>query len=53
MLFRSPDSLASLLRSLDRARLLAMARKARALGKPDAARVVAERCMALAEGGAA
>ena len=49
----TPDSLASLLRSLDRARLLAMARKARALGKPDAARVVAERCMALAEGGAA
>ena len=26
--------------------------KARALGKPDAARVVAQRCMALAEGGA-
>jgi len=26
-----------------------MARKARALGKPDAARVVAERCMELAK----
>ena len=49
----TPDGLAGLLRSLDRARLLEMARKARALGKPDAARVVAERCMALAEGGAA
>jgi UDP-N-acetylglucosamine--N-acetylmuramyl-(pentapeptide) pyrophosphoryl-undecaprenol N-acetylglucosamine transferase len=49
----TPDSLASVLRSLDRARLLEMARKARALGKPDAARVVAERCMALAAGGAA
>jgi len=49
----TPDRLAALLRSLDRARLLDMARKARALGKPDAARMVAERCMALAEGGAA
>jgi UDP-N-acetylglucosamine--N-acetylmuramyl-(pentapeptide) pyrophosphoryl-undecaprenol N-acetylglucosamine transferase len=49
----TPDSLAALLRSLDRARLLEMARKARALGKPDAARVVAQRCIALAEGGAA
>ena len=48
----TPDRLAGLLRSLDRARLLEMARKARALGKPDAARVVAERCMALAEGAA-
>jgi len=46
----TPDRLAALLRSLDRARLLAMARKARALGKPVAARVVAERCMQLAEG---
>jgi UDP-N-acetylglucosamine--N-acetylmuramyl-(pentapeptide) pyrophosphoryl-undecaprenol N-acetylglucosamine transferase len=49
----TPDGLASVLRSLDRARLLEMARKARALGRPDAARIVAERCMALAEGGAA
>jgi UDP-N-acetylglucosamine--N-acetylmuramyl-(pentapeptide) pyrophosphoryl-undecaprenol N-acetylglucosamine transferase len=44
---------AAILLPLDRARLLEMARKARALGKPDAARIVAERCMALAEGGAA
>jgi len=44
----TPERLAALLRSLDRARLLAMAEKARALGKPDAARVVAERCMELA-----
>jgi len=49
----TPQGLAALLRALDRARLLDMARKARALGKPDAARVVAERCMALAQGGAA
>jgi UDP-N-acetylglucosamine--N-acetylmuramyl-(pentapeptide) pyrophosphoryl-undecaprenol N-acetylglucosamine transferase len=49
----TPHGLAALLRALDRARLLDMARKARALGKPDAARVVAERCMALAQGGAA
>jgi len=44
----SPEALAGLLRALDRPRLLAMARKARALGKPDAARIVAERCMELA-----
>jgi UDP-N-acetylglucosamine--N-acetylmuramyl-(pentapeptide) pyrophosphoryl-undecaprenol N-acetylglucosamine transferase len=44
----SPQALAALLRSLERPRLLEMARKARALGKPDAARVVAERCMELA-----
>ena len=43
-----PQKLASLLRSLDRPRLLEMAKKARALGKPDAARVVARRCMELA-----
>jgi UDP-N-acetylglucosamine--N-acetylmuramyl-(pentapeptide) pyrophosphoryl-undecaprenol N-acetylglucosamine transferase len=43
------QSLAQLIRSLDRARLLEMAKKARALGKPDAARVVAQRCMQLAE----
>ena len=49
----TPERLASLLRTLERAQLLEMARKARALGKPDAAQVVAERCMALAEGGAA
>ena len=44
------EKLASLIRSLDRPKLLDMAKKARALGKPDAARVVAQRCMALAEG---
>lgn len=44
----TPERLAGLVRSLDRAKLLDMARKARALGKPDAARVVAERCMGLA-----
>ena len=44
----SPEALAGLLRALDRPRLLEMARKARALGKPDAARIVAERCMELA-----
>jgi UDP-N-acetylglucosamine--N-acetylmuramyl-(pentapeptide) pyrophosphoryl-undecaprenol N-acetylglucosamine transferase len=44
----APQRLADLLAGLDRARLLAMARRARALGKPGAARVVAERCMELA-----
>jgi UDP-N-acetylglucosamine--N-acetylmuramyl-(pentapeptide) pyrophosphoryl-undecaprenol N-acetylglucosamine transferase len=44
----TPEKLASTLRALDRPRLLEMARKARALGKPDAARLVAERCMELA-----
>jgi UDP-N-acetylglucosamine:LPS N-acetylglucosamine transferase len=34
--------------SLDRARLLDMAPRARALGRPDAARAVAEACEALA-----
>jgi UDP-N-acetylglucosamine--N-acetylmuramyl-(pentapeptide) pyrophosphoryl-undecaprenol N-acetylglucosamine transferase len=45
----SPEKLAALIRSLDRPRLLDMARKARALGKPEAARLVAQRCMELAE----
>lgn len=45
----TPQRLAELLGGLDRPRLLAMAQKARALGKPDAARVVAERCMELAQ----
>jgi UDP-N-acetylglucosamine--N-acetylmuramyl-(pentapeptide) pyrophosphoryl-undecaprenol N-acetylglucosamine transferase len=49
----TPGRLAALLASLDRPTLLGMAEKARALGKPDAARTVAERCIALAEGGAA
>jgi UDP-N-acetylglucosamine--N-acetylmuramyl-(pentapeptide) pyrophosphoryl-undecaprenol N-acetylglucosamine transferase len=44
----SPEKLAGLIRSMDRIRLLDMARKARALGKPDAARVVAQRCMEIA-----
>jgi UDP-N-acetylglucosamine--N-acetylmuramyl-(pentapeptide) pyrophosphoryl-undecaprenol N-acetylglucosamine transferase len=42
------ERLAQLIRSLDRGTLLQMARNARALGKPDAARVVAQRCMELA-----
>lgn len=45
----TPQRLASVIGSLDRAKLLDMARKARALGKPDAARVVAQRCMELAK----
>jgi UDP-N-acetylglucosamine--N-acetylmuramyl-(pentapeptide) pyrophosphoryl-undecaprenol N-acetylglucosamine transferase len=45
----TPQRLASLIGTLDRTRLLDMARKARALGKPDAARVVAQRCMELAK----
>jgi len=49
----SAARLAALIGSLDRARLLDMAAKARALGRPQAARLVAERCMALAEGGRA
>jgi UDP-N-acetylglucosamine--N-acetylmuramyl-(pentapeptide) pyrophosphoryl-undecaprenol N-acetylglucosamine transferase len=44
----SAERLAALIRGMDRATLLQMARNARALGKPDAARVVAERCMELA-----
>jgi len=44
----SPEKLAELLRMLDRPKLLEMAKKARALGKPEAARVVARRCMELA-----
>jgi UDP-N-acetylglucosamine--N-acetylmuramyl-(pentapeptide) pyrophosphoryl-undecaprenol N-acetylglucosamine transferase len=46
----SAEALATLLRSLDRDALLAMATKARTLGKPDAARVVADRCAELVEG---
>ena len=44
----TPGRLAELIRSLDRKALLAMAEKARALGKPEAARVVADRCVELA-----
>jgi UDP-N-acetylglucosamine--N-acetylmuramyl-(pentapeptide) pyrophosphoryl-undecaprenol N-acetylglucosamine transferase len=45
----TPERLAELVRSLDRPALLKMAQKARALGKPEAAKVVAKRCMELAE----
>jgi UDP-N-acetylglucosamine--N-acetylmuramyl-(pentapeptide) pyrophosphoryl-undecaprenol N-acetylglucosamine transferase len=44
----TPEALAARLRGLSRAQLAAMATKARALGKPDAARAVAEACMELA-----
>jgi UDP-N-acetylglucosamine--N-acetylmuramyl-(pentapeptide) pyrophosphoryl-undecaprenol N-acetylglucosamine transferase len=43
------QGLADLIRSLDRKALLAMAEKARFLGKPDATRVVADRCAELAK----
>ena len=45
----TPDGLAEILGGLTRERLAAMAEKARALGKPDATRAVAEACMALAK----
>jgi UDP-N-acetylglucosamine--N-acetylmuramyl-(pentapeptide) pyrophosphoryl-undecaprenol N-acetylglucosamine transferase len=45
----TPQALAGLLGSLDRARLLAMAERALALGVPDATRRVADRCAQLAE----
>jgi UDP-N-acetylglucosamine--N-acetylmuramyl-(pentapeptide) pyrophosphoryl-undecaprenol N-acetylglucosamine transferase len=44
----TPERLAALLRSLDRKQLLAMAMSARQLAKPDAARAVADGCVALA-----
>jgi len=44
----APQTLAELIGSLDRAKLLDMATKARALGKPDAAKLVAHRCMEIA-----
>jgi UDP-N-acetylglucosamine--N-acetylmuramyl-(pentapeptide) pyrophosphoryl-undecaprenol N-acetylglucosamine transferase len=44
----SAPALAELLRGLTRERLLDMAEKARALGKPDAAEIVARACMELA-----
>jgi UDP-N-acetylglucosamine--N-acetylmuramyl-(pentapeptide) pyrophosphoryl-undecaprenol N-acetylglucosamine transferase len=46
------ERLAQAIERLDRRTLLAMAAKARALGKPDAARTVALRCMQLAGRGA-
>lgn len=45
----SPAGLAELLRSMTRERLLDMALRARELAKPDATRIVAEACAALAE----
>jgi UDP-N-acetylglucosamine--N-acetylmuramyl-(pentapeptide) pyrophosphoryl-undecaprenol N-acetylglucosamine transferase len=42
------EGLAATLRALTRERLLAMAEKARALGRPDAARAVADACVELA-----
>jgi UDP-N-acetylglucosamine--N-acetylmuramyl-(pentapeptide) pyrophosphoryl-undecaprenol N-acetylglucosamine transferase len=44
----TPEALAGMLRGFSREQLLAMAAKARALGKPDATRAVAEACMELA-----
>lgn len=44
----TPERLAATLRGLDRPRLLAMACRARGLGKPDAARRVAARCVEIA-----
>jgi len=46
----NPVKLADLIRTLDRTKLLAMAEKARALGKPEATRLVAESCIQLAGG---
>jgi len=43
----SAERLAQLLRTMTREALLAMARKARALAKPDATRIVAQTCMEL------
>jgi UDP-N-acetylglucosamine--N-acetylmuramyl-(pentapeptide) pyrophosphoryl-undecaprenol N-acetylglucosamine transferase len=45
----SAEKLAQLIGALDRPKLLEMAERARALGKPDAAAVVAQRCIELAE----
>jgi UDP-N-acetylglucosamine--N-acetylmuramyl-(pentapeptide) pyrophosphoryl-undecaprenol N-acetylglucosamine transferase len=44
----TPRRLADLLRGFTREKLLDMAKRARALGKPDAARIVAEHCMTVA-----
>ena len=44
----APEKLAELLQTLNRERLLTMARAARAAGKPEATREVAEVCMGLA-----
>ena len=45
----APDALAGMLSGFSRERLLAMATKARALGKPDATRAVVDVCMELAQ----
>jgi UDP-N-acetylglucosamine--N-acetylmuramyl-(pentapeptide) pyrophosphoryl-undecaprenol N-acetylglucosamine transferase len=45
----TPQSLATTLQGLSREQCLAMAIKARALGKPDATRAVAQACLELAE----
>jgi UDP-N-acetylglucosamine--N-acetylmuramyl-(pentapeptide) pyrophosphoryl-undecaprenol N-acetylglucosamine transferase len=47
----TPESLAATLASLDRARLLEMAQRAREAAKPDATARVADACEALAPGG--
>ena len=44
----TPEKLSGLIATLNREKLLAMARAARAAGKPDATRTVAEVCMRLA-----
>jgi UDP-N-acetylglucosamine--N-acetylmuramyl-(pentapeptide) pyrophosphoryl-undecaprenol N-acetylglucosamine transferase len=49
----TPEKLATLIGALDRNALLEMARKARSLGKPEAAQLVARRCMQLADMGVA
>lgn len=46
----NPGQLAALIRGMDRTALAAMAEKARALGKPEATRLVAEACIELAGG---
>ena len=45
----APARLAGLIRSLDRTALQAMAEKARSLGKPHAAGILAQRCMEMAQ----
>jgi UDP-N-acetylglucosamine--N-acetylmuramyl-(pentapeptide) pyrophosphoryl-undecaprenol N-acetylglucosamine transferase len=46
----NPGQLAALIRGMDRTALAVMAEKARALGKPEATRLVAEACIELAGG---
>lgn len=46
----NPGQLAALVQTLDRTKLLAMAEKARSLGKPEATQLVAQTCIALAGG---